>query len=189
MINWLHTIFDKSVKFDEPTSVVGSVYKLEKQLVDHNGQRDLEIVGKTDFYEYIQSHKDSVDINVLLSRYQQGDISALDRVKGQYLDISEAPKSLAEMYSFVNNASEFFNKLPLEVRKEYSFNPASFIADIGSDRWNELMQPKQDDDFVVESVAKPRVDSVVKPAAGPVDSPVSSSGTSVTVNSKEESNA
>lgn len=163
MINWLHTIFDKSVKLDEPTSVVGSVYKLEKQLVDRDGQRDLEVVGKTDFYQYIQSHKDSVDINVLLARYQQGDLSALERVKGQYLDISEAPKSLAEMYSFVSNASEFFNKLPLDVRKEYDFNPASFIADIGSDRWNELMTPKKEDAFVVEPVLKPAVDSVVPP--------------------------
>ena len=181
MINWLHTIFDKSVKVDEPTSVVGSVYKLEKQLVDRDGQKDLEVVGKTDFYQYIQSHKDSVDINVLLKRYQQGDVSALDRVKGQYLDISEAPKSLAEMYSFVSNASEFFNKLPLDVRKEYDFNPASFIADIGSDRWNELMTPKKDDDIVVEPVVKPVVDPVV--------TPVQPGGSVEPATSKEVSNA
>lgn len=181
MINWLHTIFDKSVKSDEPTSVVGSIYKLEKQLVDREGQRDLEVVGKTDFYQYIQSHKDSVDINVLLGRYQQGDVSALDRVKGQYLDISEAPKSLAEMYSFVSNASEFFNKLPLDVRKEYDFNPASFIADIGSDRWNELMQPKKDDDIVVESV--------VKPGSNPVVTPDQPGGTVVPASSMEDTNA
>ena len=181
MINWLHTIFDKSVKLDEPTSVVGSVYKLEKQLVDRDGQKDLEVVGKTNFYEYIQSHKDSVDINVLLKRYQQGDVSVLDRVKGQYLDISEAPKSLAEMYSFVSNASEFFNKLPLDVRKSYDFNPASFIADIGSDRWNELMTPKKDDDIVVQPVVKPDPDPVVTPLQ-PADSVVSTKP-------KEETNA
>ena len=142
MINWLHTVFDKSTKMDEPVSNAGSQFKQEKQLVDRNGSLELEVVGKSDLYEYIQSFKDSTDINVLLARYKAGDVTALDQVKGQYIDISQAPTSLAEMYSFVKNASEYFNGLPLDVRKAYDFNPASFIADIGSDEWTKLMTPK-----------------------------------------------
>lgn len=137
--SWIDRVYDekKSVRY---AHVSGSGMKRERVLKDTQGIMQLEDCGTSDLYHYIQSHKDSVDINKILERYRSGDISVLDQQRGQYLDISDAPKSLAEMYSFIRNCGTFFDSLPLEVRKEYDFNPAAFVADIGSDRFVKLMK-------------------------------------------------
>lgn len=140
LMNWLNAVYDGDR--GRTSTEFGSRYKRERVLKDINGIPHLDDCGKSDLYEYIQSHKDSVDINVILERYQNGDITALDRTKGQYLDVANAPKSLAEMYSFIKNCTTFFDGLPLKVRQEYDFNPAAFVADIGSKRFMDLMSDK-----------------------------------------------
>lgn len=137
--SWIDRVYDEK-KAKRISHCSGSRFKRERVLKDTNGLLQLEDCGKSDLYVYIQSHKDSVDINKILERYRSGDLSALDHVRGQYLDISEAPRTLAEMYSFIQNCQSFFNGLPLEVRQEYDFNPAAFVADIGSDRFVKLMK-------------------------------------------------
>lgn len=159
MLNWLERVFDRETVFSapgefRPSSNAGSPMKRERVLRDDNGVLSLETVGQTSLYDEIQAHKDSVDINKILERYRQGDVTALDRVKAQYLDIADAPKSLAEMYSFVQNCSKFFEQLPLAVREEYDHNPAKFVADIGSDRFVELFKPREDDSKKVQPIFK-----------------------------------
>lgn len=119
----------------------GSPFKRERVLKDTKGVQELVETGKSDMYSYIQSHADSVDINKILERYKSGDLTVLDRQKGAYLDIANAPKNLAEMYSFIRNCQTFFDGLPLEVRKEYDFNAAKFVEDIGSEKFVKLMSP------------------------------------------------
>lgn len=139
MINWLHTIF-----IERPRKFInsGSRIKDEYLLKDIDGKMELVKVSESNLYEYIQSHKDSVDINKMLERYRQGDITALDRVKAQYLDLDGAPENLAEMYSFVRNTSAFFETLPLSVREEYEHNVSKFVADIGSEHFINLFKEK-----------------------------------------------
>lgn len=48
------------------------VGKLDKE----TGVINLVSIGKTDVYEYIQSFKDETDINTLIQRAQNGDVSA-----------------------------------------------------------------------------------------------------------------
>lgn len=137
--SWLDRVYDEK-KSKRISHCCGSRFKRERVLKDTNGLLRLEDCGKSDFYAYIQSHKDSVDINKILERYRSGDVSALDQVRAQYLDISEAPRTLSEMYSFIKNCQTFFDGLPLEVRQEYDFNPAAFVADIGSEKFMRLMK-------------------------------------------------
>lgn len=144
MVNWLHTVFNGR----EPYFInSGSSIKDEKILKDIDGRMELVKVGESNLYEYIQSHKDSVDINKMLERYQSGDVTALDRVKAQYLDLEGAPGSLAEMYSFVRNTSAFFESLPLKVREEYDHNVSNFVADIGTPHFIELFKDKANVDI------------------------------------------
>lgn len=146
---WLNAIFtDESIAegyFPAVYSNPGTRWKIERILKDKKGVMELEIVGQSDLQDYINSHADSVDINKMLERYQSGDVSALDRVKASYLDLLGAPKTLAEMYSFVANTSAYFDTLPLEVRKEYDFNVSNFVADIGSEHYMKLFAPKMSD--------------------------------------------
>lgn len=131
--NWLHR---------EPSTIrsnSGSPFKIDKLLQLVDGRYELVEVGKSNLYDEIQSHKDSCDIYKLLERYQNGDVSALSKVAGQYLDITDAPKTLAEAYTFVSNAERFFSKLPLKLREQYDFDPSKFVGDLGSDRCNSLL--------------------------------------------------
>ena len=52
----------------------------------------------------------------------------------------------------VITAENDFNKLPLEVRRAYNFSASEYIADIGSDKWADLLglkKDKKEDDVIV----------------------------------------
>lgn len=45
-----------------------------------DGVLDLVPTGSENLYEYIQSHKESTDIHVLLDRFANGDVDVLSRM-------------------------------------------------------------------------------------------------------------
>ena len=82
----------------------------EVYTVDDNG---LPVVsGVNNRYDEIQSHRESVELSVLLQRYAQGDETALNKVQGVYEDIVDSPKTLADIYEYVKDAENSFNDLP-----------------------------------------------------------------------------
>lgn len=96
------------------------------------GQLELNEKGKEDWYGYIQSHKDSVDIHVLLERFQRGDVDVLNRVQGFYGDITSYPSTFADALNIVRSGQEFFDSLPVEERAKYNHNFSEFLAALDS---------------------------------------------------------
>ncbi|ALS03491.1 VP3 [Gokushovirus WZ-2015a] len=92
----------------------------------------LEHAGELDSYAEIQSHKDSVDIHVLLSRYQNGDVHALQRVQGVFGDFTQLPKTYADALNLVNDGKQLFDGLPVDVRAKFGHDFARFVASIGT---------------------------------------------------------
>lgn len=92
------------------------------------GQLELNEKGKEDWYGYIQSYKDSVDIHVLLERFQRGDVDVLNRVQGFYGDITGYPSTFADALNIVRSSEEFFNSLPVEERAKYNHSFSEFLA-------------------------------------------------------------
>lgn len=92
------------------------------------GQLEIEEKGREDWYGFIQSHKDSVDIHVMLQRFTAGDVNALSKVQGFYADVTGAPSTFAEALNIVRSSEEFFNGLPVEERAKYNHNFAEFLA-------------------------------------------------------------
>lgn len=92
------------------------------------GQLELHEKGKEDWYGYIQSYKDSVDIHVLLERFQRGDVDVLNRVQGFYGDITSMPSTFADALNIVRSSEEFFNSLPVEERAKFNHNFSEFLA-------------------------------------------------------------
>lgn len=116
----------------------GSPIKTEYQvrLIDNN----MEIVetGKSDLYEYIQSHKDSVDIHKILERCAQiEDYSLLNRMPTQFMDVTDMPDNLAGAYAMVKDAENFFDRMPVDIKEKYNNNFIEFISDLGSDKFND----------------------------------------------------
>lgn len=123
---------------------------------DANGRVVLEEKGTEDLYAYIQSFKDSVDINVILARFSNGDTEALSRAQGFYADVTDFPTNMADALNRINECEEMFKSLPLEVRQKFDCSFEQFLSQSGSDDWLEKMGMVSDS--VVDA---PQVDAPV----------------------------
>lgn len=95
--------------------------------------------GKEDFYAYINSFADSVNIHVLLNRFKNGDTESLMQRAGAYIDISALPTNINEFMQLARNAENLFNSLPIETKNAFNNNVVEFISTIGDDDWKEKM--------------------------------------------------
>ena len=108
---------------------------------EYDKSKNITVVpkGKENFYAYINSFAESVDIHVLLARFQNGDKEALLQRAGAYIDISALPTNLNEFIELSRNAENLFNTLPVEVKEKFNNNVVEFISTIGDKSWNEKM--------------------------------------------------
>lgn len=100
--------------------------------VDPNGSITLIEAGKENLYDYIQSHKDSCDINVIMRRFAAGDVTALQKRQSFFGDFLNAPASYAEALNSMIVAENYFEALPLEERAKYDHNFHKFLLSLDS---------------------------------------------------------
>lgn len=136
-------------------SRVKQLYQAE---YDKDGTLNLVESGKENLYDYIQSHKDSVDIHVLLQRYKNGDVTALTCAQGAFGDFTEMPKSYAELLNNLIKGESYFNELPVEVRAKFDHSFQKWLVSAGSDDWMQAM-----------GMPKPEPDTPAPVDSGPVD--------------------
>lgn len=121
----------------------GSRYKdVYKAVFDKDGSMRLEVVDKTDLYSYIQSFKDSCDLNLLLERFAEtGDMSIFNQRKEEPMfgDFAEMPKTVAEMYQRVQDVNDAFLKLDPATREKFNNSASEWLASYGSDDWLSKM--------------------------------------------------
>lgn len=131
------TQFDEHPRYQCCTG--SRIKKLYAPRFDENGVMDLVEKGEENLYEYIQSHKDSVDINTLLRRYAQGDPDALSRVQAAYGDFTGLPSTYADLLNAVNDGKQYFEGLPVDVRAQFNHSFSEFMASMdGPDFWRKL---------------------------------------------------
>ncbi len=141
------TMFDKSSRVHCNSG--SSLKKIYKPVVRDDGVVDLVESGVEDLYESIQSWKDSVDINVILARYANGDVDALSKVQGAYGDFTQFPTTYAEMLNRVIQGKHMFESLPLEIREKYNHDFSQFIAAMDKpDFWEQFKAPETVEDGV-----------------------------------------
>lgn len=101
---------------------------------DINGHIDVYPDGiEYDMQDYIQSWKDSVDINLLIQRFQRGEETALERIRGVYGDFTKMPQNLAEYYNMLQAGNEFFMTLDPDLRAAFNQNPIEFFTQFGNE--------------------------------------------------------
>ncbi|QCS36579.1 minor capsid protein [Capybara microvirus Cap3_SP_469] len=109
--------------------------------VTKDGKKELVPKGKLNVYEFIQSFKDECDVESIIKKYNMiGDPSILNVRDTYYGDFTNMPRTLAEVHKMSIEASEYFNSLPLEVRREFNFNEGEFYAQIGSDKYYDVFK-------------------------------------------------
>lgn len=106
---------------------------------DDAGRLVLKKTGEEDFYDYIQSHAESVDINVIQAKIAAGDASVLTRRQGVFADFTEMPSTYAEMLNMVHQAEAAFDSLPLETRQAFDMSMSNWLASYGSKDWIQKM--------------------------------------------------
>lgn len=106
---------------------------------DDRGVLDLKESGVVNSYLDIQSHADSVDINLILARYNAGETDVLSQVQGFYADVTEMPRTYAECLNLGIQGERAFMQLPLEVRAKFNHSFEQFMAEIGSADFAEKM--------------------------------------------------
>lgn len=96
---------------------------------DSAGVQDLVEVGQTDTYAAIQSHRDSVDLDLILKRYAAGDPTALDKMTGFFADMSSIGKfNLRDMLNMNIKGKRLFDSLPVEEKQKYGNDYYRFIS-------------------------------------------------------------
>lgn len=96
------------------------------------GDVKLTKVGTSNLYERIQSYADSCDMALLISRYMQGDTTALNRVQALYGDFTDVPKSFTEAMALFDRVSADFATLPSDIKEKFNNDPSEFISSLGS---------------------------------------------------------
>lgn len=95
------------------------------------GDVNLTKVGTTNLYDKIQSYADSCDMAVLISRYMQGDYSALNRVQALYGDFSDMPTSYVEASALLDSVIADFATLPAEIKERFDNSAINFMKELG----------------------------------------------------------
>lgn len=140
------TKYSRSAKNKEFISNSGLPYlDVYEYRYDDKGVKELVIVGKEDIFGMIQSSKDSVDINVLLSKFINGDETALNRVKGIYMDVSDMPTTYAELFDRNEQCKSLFEQLPVDIKEKFNNSYTEFWSCYGSDAFMNIVNPVEKD--------------------------------------------
>lgn len=110
------------------------IAKKHEITIDDKGHKTLAYSGEeTDIYAKILSHVDECDIEYLLQRCQVEGYEVLNRREAISGDVTMAPTSLMEAQQILQKQENEFNKLPVEVRKQFNFSFSEYIAEAGND--------------------------------------------------------
>lgn len=154
--------------FANPGSRTRDVYTAK---VSHEGSIELEKTGEENLYDYIQSFAESCDINTIVKRYANGDVSALSKTQGIYDDLTNYPKTYAELLNTVIAGEKAFMELPLETRAKFNHDYRQWL--VAMDDMPSWMAAMNLDGSVVSGQFD--TDSVSDASAGTASSAESSS--------------
>lgn len=123
----------------------GSAEKVEYALgYDENGCQCLVPVGKSNFYAFVQSHKDSCDLHTILSRLDPNQVNGMlssasfeDIRSSDIWDMSTLPKNPGEMLNLMKVSQNLFDGLPADVREAFNFSHQKFFSEIGTQSFKQ----------------------------------------------------
>lgn len=97
--------------------------------------------GEVDLQDQINSHAAECDMNFILSRLQNGDMSALNSKQPMYADFHNLPTNFREVLDIGLNAERIFNSYPIEVRQQFDNDYRRFVSQAGTPEWYNIVQP------------------------------------------------
>lgn len=95
---------------------------------DENGDLKLVKTGTENLYDKIQAEAAACDMDNILRRFANGDISVLSQSQGIYADVADAPMHFTDALNMVRSVEEEFDRLPAEEREKYDNDWVKFGA-------------------------------------------------------------
>lgn len=96
-----------------------------------NGQYVLKKTGKEDLHAFVQASKEETLVYNIISRYQRGDLDALNQRIGQYVDVVGMPTNLAEAHQVMLDVQRKFDSLTPDVKRKFD-NDVNVFVDVVS---------------------------------------------------------
>lgn len=135
----------------------GSPFKtIYSPKVDEEGRIELVEAGVENFQEYIDSFRDSCDIQLIIKRVEQGDLTVLNKAVGFYGDVTKLPKTYAELLQLQIDSKKAFDSLPIEVKHKFDDDANVFFATSGTEEWMKKLGIVNE---VKEVVSEEKVDN------------------------------
>lgn len=151
----------RSFKTNQGVSIVPTY---EYQIVD--GVKELVESGVVNIQDKIDSFSVEADINNIISRYINGDLSVLNQVKGTFGDFRNIPDNYAELFNRVQSCQNVFDSLPVEVKEKFGNSYQVFWSSFGTKEFdsiiNDFSRSNNVDTVSVDSVPVESVDSIIK---------------------------
>lgn len=113
----LTTQYDARPRFY--TSVGNPIVETFTGRYDQNGDLQLVCTGIENLYDKIQAEADACDMDNILRRFANGDISVLSQSQGVYADVSGAPMHFTDALNMVRSVEDAFNQMSAEEREKY----------------------------------------------------------------------
>lgn len=135
----IYSAYDRPAnKPDNPGRRMHPVYAVK---IDNHGHKTVYQTGEHDQYADIQASRPD-EMRSILERALKGDqgaILAVQQRHGYYADVTNAPKTLAEMQQLILDATHDFELLPAEIRERFENNVDQFISEYGSQEFAQKM--------------------------------------------------
>lgn len=112
------------------------VYQIQ---IDTAGRKELVKIGMTNIYDIIQESLEQSKVENIIRRAREGDPYALTVMNGDFIDTTDLPKNLAEAQSFVIRTKNEFDKLPIEIRRQFDMSAEKYVAAYGTEGWKNIM--------------------------------------------------
>lgn len=128
MENKFYTKYNKPAGTKSPAGEI--MRTLYSSRFDKNGNVEIYEIGKQNVYEYIQSHAESVDINVILAKFAAGDTKVLQKVESRYIDTIGLPTTYAEMLNVVIGAEQHFDSLSADEKSKYGNSFERYLSSL-----------------------------------------------------------
>ena len=113
----------------------------QEEIDKETGKKHLIKSGETNIYAMIQEDLEASKIENILQRVALGDLNALNQKETLYVDATNMPKTLMEAQNIVLKAKQEFERLPLEVRKEFDNSAEKYVSEMGTKEFTEKMSP------------------------------------------------
>lgn len=122
-------------RVDRPDTIpapVGNAIEpvFEERIVD--GVTSLVRVGGNPINEFVQESLHDSLVYTVIDRYQRGDVDALQRMSGQFMDVTGMPTTLAEAQQRLIDIERQFGSLPMSVRQRFDNSVSKFVSEISN---------------------------------------------------------